>query len=73
MKFPAYVNLDPKPFDPDFYRATQEEEPIDGAADPIAAKSMMIGVKNTIRWRWVTGPDGEPVSLHGLAENHADS
>ncbi|KJE03658.1 RNA polymerase-associated protein LEO1 [Cryptococcus gattii NT-10] len=61
MKFPAYINLDPKPFDSDLYRATQEEEPIDGAADPIAAKSMMIGVKNTIRWRWVTGPDGEPV------------
>ncbi|WVO13298.1 hypothetical protein L204_100911 [Cryptococcus depauperatus] len=61
MKLPSYVNIDSRPFDAEYYRATQDEEPIDGAAHPVAAKSMMIGVKNTIRWRWITGPDGEPI------------
>ncbi|WVQ74569.1 hypothetical protein IAR50_004170 [Cryptococcus sp. DSM 104548] len=59
MKLPAYINLDSQPFDSDHYRATAEEAP-DGTEKPLAAKSHMIGVKNTIRWRWATGPDGEP-------------
>lgn len=60
MKLPAYVNIEPKPFDPDFYRETLTDEPIDGRADPTGAKSRMIGVRNTIRWKWVTGADGLP-------------
>ncbi len=61
MKLPAYVNIEPRPYDPDFYRATLEEAPIDGKAEPLAARSRMIGVRNTIRWKWVTGGAGEPV------------
>ncbi|WWC58312.1 uncharacterized protein I303_100852 [Kwoniella dejecticola CBS 10117] len=60
MKLPAYVNIDSNPYEPDLYRETLNEESIDGAANPIAAKSKMIGVRNTIRWKWVTGGDGEP-------------
>ncbi|WWC66728.1 uncharacterized protein I206_100633 [Kwoniella pini CBS 10737] len=59
MKLPAYVNLDSNPYEPDLYRETANEEPIDSQANPIAAKSKMIGVRNTIRWKWVTGGDGE--------------
>ncbi len=62
MKLPAYVNIESRPYDPDYYRATLEDAPIDGKAEPLAARSRMIGVRNTIRWKWVTGPDGEPVS-----------
>ncbi|WVR03652.1 hypothetical protein IAU60_000647 [Kwoniella sp. DSM 27419] len=60
MKLPAYVNLDSRPYDPDLYRETLDEDQADGKVDPITAKSRMIGVRNTIRWRWVTGGDGEP-------------
>ncbi|WVW81994.1 hypothetical protein I302_103999 [Kwoniella bestiolae CBS 10118] len=60
MKLPAYVNLESKPYDPDLYRETLNEEPIDGQANAVAAKSKMIGVRNTIRWKWVTGGDGKP-------------
>jgi RNA polymerase-associated protein LEO1 len=62
MKLPAYVNFDSRPYDADLYRATLDEEEIDGKTDPVAARSRMIGVRNTMRWRWVTGPDGEPVT-----------
>ncbi|OCF45100.1 RNA polymerase-associated protein LEO1 [Kwoniella heveanensis CBS 569] len=61
LKLPAYVNIESKPYEPDLYRESLDEEPIDGATDPIGAKSKMIGVRNTIRWRWVTGGDGEPM------------
>ncbi|WVQ93688.1 hypothetical protein IAU59_000764 [Kwoniella sp. CBS 9459] len=61
LKLPAYVNIESKPYDPDLYRESLDEEAIDGAADPIGAKSKMIGVRNTIRWKWVTGGDGEPM------------
>ncbi|WWC85983.1 uncharacterized protein L201_000854 [Kwoniella dendrophila CBS 6074] len=60
MKLPAYVNIDSNPYEPDLYRENLNEEPIDGKANPIAAKSKMIGVRNTIRWKWVTGGDGNP-------------
>ncbi|WWD09152.1 hypothetical protein V865_007274 [Kwoniella europaea PYCC6329] len=60
MKLPAYVNIESKPYEPDLYRETLNEEPIDGKTNPVAAKSKMIGVRNTIRWKWVTGGDGKP-------------
>ena len=62
MKLPAYVNIETRPYDSEYYRAHLNEEPIDGKLEPLAAKTKMIGVRNTIRWRWHTGPDGEPVS-----------
>ncbi|WRT63878.1 uncharacterized protein IL334_000804 [Kwoniella shivajii] len=62
MKLPAYVNVDSSPYEPDLYRENLNgEETIDGSINPIAAKSRMIGVRNTIRWKWVTGGDGEPM------------
>lgn len=58
LKLPAYVNLEPRPYEADYYRSTLE-----GGDDELrgsAAKGRMIGVRNTMRWRWVTGPDGQP-------------
>lgn len=63
MKLPAYVNIESKPFDPDLYRETLDDDPVEGNT---AAKSKMIGVRNTIRWKWVTGGDGEMVSLAAI-------
>jgi RNA polymerase-associated protein LEO1 len=62
MKLPAYVNVESKPYEPDLYRAGLEGPEIDGKENPVAARAKMIGVRNTIRWKWVTGADGEPVS-----------
>lgn len=55
VKLPAYVNVEARPFDPEYYRATNEDE---GELTGPAAKGKMIGVRNTIRWRWVTAADG---------------
>ncbi|RSH94895.1 hypothetical protein EHS25_004701 [Saitozyma podzolica] len=60
MKLPAYVNVESKPYEPDLYRAGLEGPEIDGKENPVAARAKMIGVRNTIRWKWVTGADGEP-------------
>lgn len=56
LKLPAYVNLESRPYNEDYYRATADdnEEELKG----FAAKGKMIGVRNTIRWRWA-GKDGE--------------
>jgi RNA polymerase-associated protein LEO1 len=64
MKLPAYVNIEARPYDPEFYRLTSvaQQEPLD-PSDNIGAKSRMIGIRNTVRWKWVTGPDGEQVSV----------
>jgi RNA polymerase-associated protein LEO1 len=63
-KLPAYMKIDSKPYDAEYYRETLgEDEVLDGSQDPKAARRRMLEVKNTIRWKWVTGPDGEPVSL----------
>lgn len=59
LKLPAYVNVEARPYDADYYRATNEDE--DKELVGPAAKGKMIGVRNTVRWRWTTGPDGEPV------------
>lgn len=55
LKLPAYVNLESQPYDPELYRASCED---DGDLKPGEAKGKMIGVKNTIRWKWVNGPHG---------------
>ncbi|WVQ79139.1 hypothetical protein IAT38_001234 [Cryptococcus sp. DSM 104549] len=57
MKLPSFVNLETQPYDPDLYRANLDDEPLEGSA----AKARMMNVRSTIRWKWVTGPDGEPV------------
>ncbi|KAL7420170.1 Paf1 complex component [Cryptotrichosporon argae] len=59
LKLPTYVNVESRPFDVEHYRATLGDEPTD--LTPNEAKAKMINVRNTMRWRWVTGPDGEPV------------
>lgn len=61
MRLPAYVNMDPNPYDPVLYRAGLE--PVPENEDQNAKRSKMISVRNTIRWKWVTGDDGEPVRL----------
>ncbi|ORX35354.1 Leo1-like protein-domain-containing protein [Kockovaella imperatae] len=61
LRLPAYVNIEPKPYDAHYYQETLNESEIDGSKDPMGAKSRMLGVKNTIRWRWVMGPEGKPV------------
>ena len=62
LKLPAYVNLESRPYDSDYYRETVDEpEEIEGRKKIAAARAKMLLVKNTIRWKWVTGPDGEPV------------
>jgi len=63
MKLPAYVNLDSKPYDGDYYSELQSgEEVIDGKEQPLLAKQRMLGVKNTIRWKWISDTEGNPVS-----------
>ncbi|TXT07486.1 hypothetical protein VHUM_03206 [Vanrija humicola] len=59
LKLPAYVNIESRPYEPEYYRETidHDEDP----QDNVAAKGKMIGVRNTIRWRWATGGDGKPV------------
>jgi RNA polymerase-associated protein LEO1 len=61
MRLPAYVNMEPTPYDPVLYRAGLE--PVPANEDQNAKRSKMISVRNTIRWKWATGDDGEPVSL----------
>lgn len=61
LRLPAYVNMEPAPYDPEYYRATLQDDPVDGKAEPIKAKQRMLGIRSTIRWRWETGPDGTPV------------
>jgi len=52
VKLPAYVNVEARPFDPEYYRATKDDtEELTGPA----AKGKMIGVRNTVRWRWKDG------------------
>lgn len=62
MKLPAYVNIDNKPYDADYYHATAEDDDIDGKEQPMLAKQKILAVKNTIRWRWTAGLDGQQVS-----------
>ena len=62
LRLPAYINLESQPYDPSHYRATLKQDKLD-PKDVIGAKSRMLQVRNTIRWKWVTGPDGEAVSL----------
>ena len=56
------MNIDHRPYDPNHYRETLPDETIDGKANPVAARSKMLSIKNTIRWKWVSGLDGQPVS-----------
>ncbi|KAL1411873.1 Paf1 complex component [Vanrija albida] len=58
LKLPAYVNIESRPYEPEYYRETIDHD--DEPQDNVAAKGKMIGVRNTIRWRWVTGGDGKP-------------
>lgn len=63
MKLPQYMEIDPRPYDTELYRASlNPADEVDGAADPVAAQRKMIGVKNTMRWRWSNDSDGKPVS-----------
>jgi RNA polymerase-associated protein LEO1 len=51
--------MDSKPYDPTLYRAGLDTPPEDEDAN--MKRSRMIQVRNTIRWKWVTGDDGVPV------------
>lgn len=61
LKLPAYVNLEPRPYDPDFYRADLHNKEQKAKRDrerkkvvepEPGPKAKMIGVRNTIRWKW---------------------
>jgi RNA polymerase-associated protein LEO1 len=56
VKLPAYVNVDPRPYDEEYYRQTNNDR--DVPTGP-AAKGKMIGVRNTLRWKWGKNADGE--------------
>lgn len=60
MRLPAYVNMESTPYDANLFR--QGIEPLGEDEDVNVKRSRMISVRNTIRWKWVTGDDGEPVS-----------
>lgn len=52
------MNIEQNPFEPDFYRRNLE-----AGSDELhgnEAKGHMIKVRNTMRWRWITGSDGRP-------------
>lgn len=51
--------MESTPYDPVLYRAGLE--PVPDNENENAKRSKMISVRNTIRWKWVTGDDGEPV------------
>ncbi|EJD48033.1 hypothetical protein AURDEDRAFT_151178 [Auricularia subglabra TFB-10046 SS5] len=60
IRLPNYLKLDARPFAPEVYNGVESEE-----GDPETAKersmSIKLEVENTIRWRWVRGPNGEMV------------
>lgn len=59
MRLPAYVNMEHTPYDPVLYRAGLD--PVPDEEEINAKRARMISVRNTIRWKWATGDDGEPV------------
>jgi RNA polymerase-associated protein LEO1 len=58
LKLPQHINLEANPYEADYYRGqlTGEDDSLRGSE----AKARMLDVRNTMRWRWVTGPDGKP-------------
>lgn len=64
--------MESTPYDANLFRAGIE--PIGEEEDVTVKRSRMISVRNTIRWKWVTGDDGQPVSLigHIRLDNQAD-
>lgn len=57
LKLPQHINLEANPYEADYYRGQLkgEDETLRGPE----AKGRMLDVRNTMRWRWVTGPDGQ--------------
>jgi RNA polymerase-associated protein LEO1 len=60
------VNIESKPYDPEYYISQMDTEEVEIPLTGLAAKSRMIGVKNTIRWKWVKDSDGNYVSYLSL-------
>lgn len=71
---PNFVKIDSQPFHPDTYRGPEADlEGID-SAEALRDRSMSIKleVENTVRWRWVTGMDGQKVITYSIfsVEDH---
>ena len=55
VRFPNFLSVEPKPFDPAHYEDEVEE---DDDLDEEGRTRLKLKVENTIRWRKVTQPDG---------------
>lgn len=63
LKLPSFVAVEPSPYDPDTHRdvtAAAEKEANEQNDKKVATANFLLA-KNTIRWKWVNGPDGQPV------------
>ncbi|KZV96378.1 Leo1-domain-containing protein [Exidia glandulosa HHB12029] len=62
VRLPNYLKLDSKPFAPEAYiGAENDEDGRDAESAKERSLSIKLEVENTIRWRWVRGPDGQMV------------
>ncbi|KDQ19190.1 hypothetical protein BOTBODRAFT_154157 [Botryobasidium botryosum FD-172 SS1] len=61
IRMSNFVKLDSKPFHPDTYTGPEQYNEDGQPAESLRERSMSIKleVENTVRWKWVKGPDGE--------------
>ncbi|KAH7105847.1 Leo1-like protein-domain-containing protein [Auriculariales sp. MPI-PUGE-AT-0066] len=60
LRLPNYLKLDSRPFEKEVYTGPENEEDLRANPDLLRDRSASIRleVENTMRWRWVRGPDG---------------
>lgn len=60
---PNFVKIDSQPFHPDTYRGPEADLDLAEQEESLRERSLSIKleVDNTIRWKWMTGPDGNKV------------
>ncbi|BEI87549.1 uncharacterized protein CcaverHIS019_0102670 [Cutaneotrichosporon cavernicola] len=58
LKLPQHINLEADPYEANFYTAqlTGDDDNLRGSE----AQARMLEVRNTMRWRWITGSDNKP-------------
>lgn len=60
IRMPNFIKVEAQPFEHDIYQPA--EDPGTGLSSREQSMGIKLEVENTIRWRWVKGPDGELVS-----------
>ncbi|KAG8861455.1 hypothetical protein FRB96_002904 [Tulasnella sp. 330] len=61
LRMPNFIKLESHPFDQDTYQGAglDMDDGSQGLSTREKSMSVKLEVENTIRWRWVKGPDGE--------------